>query len=361
MDNKKKLTIGFFIGMIAVSATSLSFSIAWYASSSFLTVSPIDIEIETDRKILISTVDEKDAFKEQLSLDDGDLKYSGVFAPVSSICSDNWISSRAPTPIFYDCARVWNSANQPEMHSITRDDYYYYSQDFYLYSDGDAYITLDTEKTYIHPNQEYNNKYAPEMQKQFPNYSLETIKEKLNSLVKAMRISILVPDEDPNIYRHYVIDPNKAENDEEVLFGGVLDNGRTEYYDTYIDGGEKYETVYGDVNNRDLIVYDDVELADSVITGEPSAFNARHQQGTHKFNYAASVANGMEFAKENSISYSDLANNPSLIKFPVYKGYQNVRRIVFTIYIEGWDLRSINSTMGSAFIANLSFKIFREM
>ena len=64
MNTSKKLTISFFIGMIAISVASLSFSIAWYATSSFLTVAPIDIEIETDRHLKISTTNEEGSFKE---------------------------------------------------------------------------------------------------------------------------------------------------------------------------------------------------------------------------------------------------------------------------------------------------------
>ena len=64
MDNKKRLTIGFLIGMIAISVTSLSFSIAWYASSNFLRVDPIDIAIECDRSIKISPTTNPEDFKE---------------------------------------------------------------------------------------------------------------------------------------------------------------------------------------------------------------------------------------------------------------------------------------------------------
>ena len=358
MDVRKRLTIGFFIGMIAISVASLSFSVAWYASSNFLTVAPIDISIQTDRELKISTKNEEQYFKNGLSLDDGDLAYIGVFAPVSTISSQEWISLRADTPVFYDCARTWSSHLPPEKDIIRKDDYYYYSQDFYIYADDDVFVTLDTEKTFIDANEDYNKEQVPTIKKEHPELSENEIMEKLNNLVKAMRFSILVPDVDN--YAYYVIDPNKAENDEEVLFGGVLDNSKTLTYDTYRLNGEEYETVYGDVNDRSLIVYDD-ELADDIVyQGESSAFNATHKAGTHPFNYEKSVANGMEFAKEQSISLDDLKNNPNLIKIPVDRGYSHTRKIIVSIYIEGWDLRSINSTMGASFLSNMSFKILRE-
>ena len=360
---RKKLILGFFIGMIGITVTSLSMSLAWYASSNYLRVDPVNIAIQADRTLLLSTTNEREDFKSSLSLQDGDLRYSGLFAPVSSIRSEDWISTRADTPAFYDCAYYWGSVGEPRMEEITREDAYYYSEEFYLYADDDVYVTIDTDLTKIYTNQSAVDTYAktifPDVKKEHPEETVEDIIAKLNLLPLAMRFSILVTGGD--CYEYYVIDPNKDETDEEVLFGGVLDNSKNDYYDTYTDNGEIYETVYGDVNDRNLIVYnEEVEAEDSILTGEISAFNAKHQQGTHRFNYEASVANGMKFAKEKSISYPELKANPELIKIPVHRGYENTRRLVISIYIEGWDLRSINSTMGSTFMANLSFKILRE-
>lgn len=362
MATRRRLILGFFIGMIGLSVTSLSLSLAWYASSNFLQVSPVDIKIQSDRLLMLSTTPNKEDFKESLSLEDGDLAFNGPFTPVSSIRSEDWISTRADTPKFYDCSNPWNLSTNPAMDEIGPNESYYYSQELYLYADDSVYVTIDTEKSFIDTDDVANSQYAQHLKNSNPDLNLTTdeIKEKLDLLTKAMRFSILVTGDD--YYKYYVIDPNKAENDEEVLFGGVLDNSNTEYYDTYRDGEEFYETVYGDVNDRSLIEHADVaELADSEVVGEYSAFNAKHQKGTHRFDYQASYEKGMRFATEDSISYSELAENPELIKFPVQKGFQNARRIVLSIYIEGWDLRSINSTMGSAFVANLSFKIYREM
>lgn len=358
MNTSKKLTIGFFTGMIAISVASLSFSIAWYATSSFLTVAPIEIEIQAERELKISTKNEKDSFKDALSLDGGDLAYTGTFAPVSSIFSKNWISSRAQTPKFYDCARTWNSPLEPIPEEIVRDDCYYYSEDFYMYADDDVYVTLDVDNTFIKPNDEFNLSRVAAVQKDHPELTKEQVIEQLNKLVKAMRFSILIPDED--IYHYYVIDPNKAENDEEVLFGGVLDNAKLLCYDTYTLNGEKYETVYGDVEKRELIHYDKLDN-DIEYEGEPSAFNATHKSGTWMFNYEKSIENGVVIAKEESISLKQIKDNPEkYFKIPVDRGYENTRKMIISIYIEGWDRHSINSTMGAAFESNISFKILRE-
>ena len=360
MDNKKRLTIGFLIGMIAISVTSLSFSIAWYASSNFLRVDPIDIAIECDRSIKISPTTNPEDFKEHLDTDSGALNKIPMFAPVSSIKSEDWILQRASTPMFYDCARYWGAPGEPDMDPIRADDNYYFSQELYLYADDDVYLTLDTENTYLKTDEAANTVTAQKYKNENPEvtWTVEEIKEKLDQLNKAMRFSILIPGED--FYQYYIIDPNRVD-DTKVYFGGVLDNSKNQYYDSYTFDSQFYETVYGDIKNRDKIVYDEPLAEDTELIGEPSAFNAKHMANTHPLNFQKTIENGAEIATENSLTLGEIADNQNLLRFPVYHGYSRVRKIVLSIYIEGWDLRSINSTMGSSFTANLAFKILREM
>ena len=363
--NKKRLIITFFMGVLALTVASLSFSFAWYASASRLTIDAIDIEIDAERKLQISTTNKEEDFVEHL--DYKDLRQDvGKFAPVSSVFSNEWVQEplNNPRPIFYDQSFPWQLKGEPERHEAF---YGYYSQEIYIDCDDDVYVTIDKENTFIKENSAYNKKYAHDIKNDYPGLTEEQILEKLNMIPQSMRISILVPLMNPTSdYSYYIIDPNKKEGDKDVEFVGVLDNlnqKEEHYYDSYIDDdGEQYETVYGDIRNRDKIKHNPVVTAeDSVIVGERSAFNAKHRKGVHEFDYYASIANGMEVGKENSISYSDLDKNPNLISIPVYGQSVGPRKIIVSIYIEGWDKRSINSTMGASFLANLSFEILREM
>ena len=67
---KQKLITAFFIGMISLSVISLSFSVAWYASSNYLHVDTIDISMQADRTLKISTTRNEEDFKDRLSNDD---------------------------------------------------------------------------------------------------------------------------------------------------------------------------------------------------------------------------------------------------------------------------------------------------
>ena len=352
--------------MLAMSVASLSFSIAWYASATRLFVEGIDISIQSERKLQISTTTKEEDFTSHIPYEK--LKHNvGVFAPVSTVFSDEWIQKplENPTPVFYDQSFPWVLKGEPERHEA---HFNYYSQEIYIDCDDDVFVTIDPKSTFLIENNYSKTPEEKAIQEENPELSEKDIAMKKAELSKAMRFSILVPLDGPDSdeYYYYVYDPNKLETDKEVVFGGVLDNSNQKdahYYDSYIgDDGELYETVYGDVNDRSLIVHEStVPDEDSKIIGERSAFNAMHKKGVHKFDYKASYEKGMRFATEKSIGKYELKKNPGLISIPVYGQTKGPRKIIVSIYIEGWDLRSINSTMGASFLANLSFEILREM
>ena len=91
----------------------------------------------------------------------------------------------------------------------------------------------------------------------------------------------------------------------------------------------------------------------------PNAFNARHKQGVRTFNLEKSKENGFEFVKEPALSLDDFRGNTPKFHFPVYDGVP--KEVVISIYIEGWDIDSVNYTMGAAFFSDLAFKIEREI
>ena len=354
---KKIILITALSGLIVLN--TVSFSLAWYASSNQLRIEAVVINVDTDRELLISTSQDIDSFKDVVTTEE--LNQVAVFGPVSSMYSENWISNKDSVPTYYDCSYTQVDPTDPYGAPFLKEakgGYFY--QDLYLLSDDDVYVTLssDEEDTYIKPNTSFNIAYAHTLvgKKGFENYTEEEIITHLEDLVKAMRFSILI--DDPEEYQFMVLDPNK--NEEEVEFGGPLDNSITRTYDWYMRNGNRYETIYGEVNDRSLAVYDDALDEDYPVVGEPSAFNAGHAAGVKIFNKEASVANGLRFAKENSYTLEDFARGiEPKFYFPLKA--HTPKKVGVSIYIEGWDLDSINHTMGAHFISNLSFTIYREM
>ena len=352
--NKKRLITTSLIGVIGLISLSISFSLAWYASSTRLAVRTIKIEIDDDRDLKISTSTDRDSFKQTLQEGVDDLNKVELYKPVSSMLSKEWMDQYADMPQFRDSSSIENIDGQAISDVL---DGGFYRQELYLLADDDVYVTIDPEKTKIEADKDANRESARDYvgRTWFQNYTEDQVYESLNNLVNCVRISVLVPDRDA--YDYKIVDPYKSG---ETLLGGLLDNMNDQYYDTYENTvGQYYEIVYGEVYNRDKIVYDEPTNVDSVVTGEYSAFNARIKGSAHHFNYEASVANGFSIKQEESLTLDDLKGVNSKIKIPCKRG--EPRKIVLSIYLEGWDRDNINNTMGAHFISDIAFKIAREM
>ena len=348
MNDKKrqvKLVIAIMLGVISLGITSLSFSYAWYASSSRVEVSGVDIYIRSERDLRLSqTIDGE--YK-------NDLTYSrdqyGMFDPCSSMFQSTWYDQRAETPKFYKYNNPLIEANGTP-RPITA-DHGLYTQTLFLKVDDDAWITLDKEMIKMDVNEKLNAEKAKLLAMQNPEYTEAQYLERLNSLKKCLRMSILIPDED---YRYFIIDPYK---EGETYFGGRLDLEKTGYYSYHsMDDGLLYETVFGEIKNRDKIIYDEASPTDGQLVGELTSFNSATKADVKPFNLEKSLANGIEIAKEESITLDEVED---AIVIPMY--HEKPKRVVVSIYMEGWDLDCTNAHMGSSFDLGLGFKIIREM
>ena len=350
--DKRKIVLPILIGTIALGSASAS--IAWYASSNRLVVDSIKISFDASYELLISTSDDIDSFRESLTYSDFDPV--GAFTPVSSMYRETWESERKTKPVFYDASH-YSTDNDGNPFLWTTNSGYF-CQDIYILANDDVDVTLDALDTYIKPNSLFNNAYASDLRAKYPNLTEEEIIARLDSLTKAMRFSVLVSDDD--FYSYTVIDPNRNETTD-VLFGGTLDNNNTShtYFDYYTKDDELYETLYGEIYNRENIVYLDAsdEDSDFVLEGDSSAFNARHKKGVKKIDLEESINQGLVVAKEKAVSLEEIDQDPEKFYFPV-KAYEP-RKLTLSIYIEGWDLDSVNYTMGASFLSNVSFKIYR--
>lgn len=352
--NKKRLIITSLFSVIGLLSLSVSFSIAWYASSTRLAVRTIKIEIDDDRELKISTSPELDTFKSSLVEGIDDLYDVGLYKPVSSMLSYTWMDEKKGMPEFRDSSSVEqiHGAPIPEVW-----DNGFYRQELWLLADDDVYVTVDNTKTTFEPDVAANREAVQALKNKptFQTYNDGEILESLNNLKYSLRFSILQPDLDN--YKYQIVDPYKSG---ETLLGGLLDNMNDGYYDTYTgDDGETYEIVYGEVYNRDKIVYDNPTNIDIEPSGEYNAFNAKTKGSAHHFNYEASKDNGFYFKTEETLSMDDLEGLDSKIRIPLERGVP--KKIVLSIYLEGWDRDNINNTMGANFISNVTFKILREI
>ena len=365
--NKKKIITSAAIGTIALVGLSVSLTLAWYGASDRLNMRSLDVVVAGQTELKISESKDIDTFVNDLDLSPAESEF--VFVPVSSMNKKAWMENKGTTPKFVDCSSpLVPSSGEPNVEETA---YGFFQKKLYLMTNMDYYVTLDTNpesltRSLFEANDEVNTARAQQLKRDNPDWTMEVseIKEKLDNLVNCLRVSILVTEE--NHYNYYIVDPTK-QSGESTVFGGRLDNDRDGYFDLYRTvTGEAKEVIYGEVNDRSKIVYNAPDA--SATPEEPThktdeahyfgnSFEGVSKNNVYTFDEAASLVNGLEFAKEESFSLEDINSETNKLLIPCYGNKPT--EIVVSIYLEGWDLDCINSTMGASFSTKLSFKLLR--
>ena len=372
--NKRRLIISSMVAATALIAVSLSFSIAWYSSGDRLAISSVDISLKTDPLLKVSTSNELSTFVDEIDLSSDEYEEESekfLFKPVSSMYRDDWLNSNAREPVFYDCSYIVDADGDNRSEATSG----FYQKNIYLLTETDQYVGLDINQSLFENDEAVNHVRALEFYASKENetlqLSVEQIEEAFNKLINCLRVSILINDVDnPNRInnRFNIINPTKQENDK-VYFGGLLDNDNDGYYDTVPTGefdqnnkpiGKEY--VYGELNNRELIEYNDPEIPGyddqtlpSGATFNGNSFRGEHKKSAYTYNEEASSLNNLEFKEEGALTLEEAGDILKGILIPCYAN--EPREIVLSIYLEGWDLDCINYTMVASFNTKLSFKL----
>ena len=348
---RSRAILALYVGALSLSVATLSMSVAWYATSTKLRIESINITIDCDHQLAISKNPDSGYHNTLKTEDFGEV---GRFYPVTS-AHDDWFIERKEKPEFYTDA-VYTGIEQTEIKLMETG---FLCTDLYLKSDENVIVSINPEESYIKPKEDFNKIYAEQIAINYPDLTVEEIIEQLNQLAHSIRFSILLLDEDN--YQYVTIDPNKSM---ETHFGGLLDANDDDYYDYYTKSsdGLLYETFYGEINDPSYLRYDDPLNEDSDyedVNEEPNAFNAKHKKGVKRINLEKSLLAGLEIKKEESHTLDEFASEDKPFEFAVYTSKPT--HIVLSIYIEGWDLRSVNSTKGATFDSNLTFEIERKL
>lgn len=341
---KRRLIIAFLSMGVALSAASLSFSYAWYASGTQLHVEEIDVKIQAERRLTLSTKIDGE-YKSDLVA--SDLNRTGLFTPVSTCFDSTWRGKGKPR--FYDMSRpMWNLHGVPALFEAN--DHGYFSQELYLQCDDDVIATIDPELTFANYNETLNRTYAAKLAKDDGEYTEEEYLSRLNGIKNCARLSVLVDDQ------YLIYDPNSKAG-ETVYYGGALDNNNDGLYDFYQDpdDGKFYEVFYGEAIDRSKLVYLEPNAEEIAAEGELTAFNAGHAAGVHILDFEASK----EFIKtEPKTEAKDFGIEETPLMFDLDR--YTPKKVTVSFYLEGWDLDSVNGAMGSSFDLQLAFKILRE-
>ena len=377
MTIKKRLIISSLIGVTALTAVSLSLSLAWYSSGDRLGISSVDLSVRTDPLLKVSTSNDLSTFVDKIDLNSDEYEEDSekfLFKPVSTMYHKDWLNENKDEPVFYDSSFV-ASVNGDNRLEATQG---YYSKKLYLLTEQNYYVGIDAKESLFENDETANSLRAQEIYASKDNeeaqLTVEQIKEALNKLRNCLRVSILINDvEDTSKInnRFSVINPTKEDDNDKVYFGGLLDNDNDGYFDTVPMLNSSNEVVqaeylYGELNNRELVKYQDPVNPggeDEKKTPSPkllgNSFIGDHKKTVYTYDELASASNNMQFKEEGAISLSNLENFDKGIIIPCYANQP--REIVISIYLEGWDLDCINGTMGASFNTKLSFKILRGL
>ena len=368
--NKRKIIISTLTGTIALAALSISLTLAWYGASDRLNVENLEVSVQAKGNLKVSTSPNHESFVEDLTNKDlNNLSDDFLFAPVSTMHKKNWMDQKAAVPEFYDSsAKEVLSSGEPYLEKA---EFGFFQRDIYLLTTlKNQYAVLDladeadggsffkTGDNFARAQDLYN-KYHDVW-----NLELSEIQDKLDSLINCLRVSILVNQGED--YHYYIIDPTKNEGKVTYL-GGRLDNDKNGYFDSYKNlQGEHKEVIYGEVNDRSLIEYDDPvdpnfkDNSGAAVVDEAShflsnSFVADSKPSVYTYNKDKSKEKGFEIATEDSLSLEKLKTDDTSLLIPLVSGEPT--KIVLSIYLEGWDIDCINATMGASFNTKLSFKL----
>lgn len=353
--NRRRIILSSIVGCMSLAIISITASLAWYANSDLLSVDTLEVTISDDMDLKISTSNELDTFVDELNKEDLGINEDFFFSPASSVYKSSWYDEKQDTPIFYDCSfYTANSSGEPDF--IEKEEGFLRKK-LYLKAGRDCVVGLDTAGLIFESDSEANIARAQEELNKNPSLNLTAnqIKEQLDKLINCLRISILVTD--PENYQYLIIDPFK-EDDEAVQFGGRLDNDADGYYDYFTTREGLYkEIVFGEVNDRSFIEYDEPTNLNVKASEIGNSFIANSKGTVYAFNAEKSTENGLQYALEESTSLDELEVEEPSFQIPCYA--DQPREIVISIYLEGWDLDCVNTTMGASFNTKLSFKLLR--
>jgi hypothetical protein len=257
-------------------------------------------------------------------------------ATVTSAFQEDWLSSiQDPTtaePLFLA---------GPTSRALAEGGFYQF--DFYFLSSHDAYIYLD-QATSLNAAKSENLKIAERK-------NLNA--EKLNRIEHCARISFYNAEMGYKIY-----EPN-AETASTTLLGGRLDIAPRDGYFDY--GSDKKELIYGDYNQDATLYYGDAAAVSS-IEGEDSCFNALTSEGVQALDIDKSEKEGgLQIKREETYLLSDLIHDPDSneLGHPLAYAPMGVpTKVVVSVYIEGWDLDTIESVASASFNLSINFSAY---
>lgn len=356
--SRKRLTLS-LLGLVSFCAglgTSITATYAWYSLTRIADVGNLNIYFNCDDAYLqLGRKNEEGeiVYPDASSYNVDDLKEDEeekVLGEVSGMFASTWkegfLNADTLVPKFRSSYRGKASYKDPGL----ADEKAYIQSEFYLKCNYGASIYL-TPESYLRANKERNKETAAK----YPEEHL--VAEKLDKGVNATRVSFMSINNENKV--DYTIICNEERN---TLYGGLLDLYGDHYYDT-LNGKEILFGEY-DTKEDDFVYKDNPSLGsqEEIKEDEFSTFTAYHQDKDSSDN----VIQGIDFdsfdpkiKEENAVPINKLIlpegqGSMGIAPIATLKPNED-KRIVVSIYVEGWDKDMIDSIGRASIDINIGF------
>ena len=361
----KLLAVGAILFSFGVATSAVATS-AWYNLLDIAVVSNLNLKIDiSDAKLEVGLkqtpdsepiwLDENhpDGFtKEELGIEDT------ILTDVSGMFESDWLNESTDLttaiPKFHTRYVIGGTTSNtgfitPEEveKNIVQEELVFYSESY----DMDVYLHQTTS---FSPNSLMNRDAAKEKANN-PDDEIEVnrIKDKLDKVIYATRMSFLSND------GYLIVNPYKGVdviNDEiETYYGGVLDLNK----DGFIDYRDDKETLYGQQIEESIpIPYSGVGNSEDDHMKDKNMYNTFH--GEHKKDIQIVDWNVAKenIAIENSKSLKQIAfdEKDPLKDTPICRVKKGeYKRVIMSIYAEGWDRHMTDDIDKASFDINIAF------
>ena len=351
----KLLTLGALLFSFGVATSAVATS-AWYNLLDIAVVSNLNLTINMDDAYMRLDLKKGDEIIENtgegFTFEQLGITKDTILTDVSGMYQSNWLNDsfnpQEDFPTFRTRYHLGTNKKDTGIESVENKNKTYVQNEFMLYANKGIDVYLDSS-SFIQSNTEANEKIAKEN-----NWSEDRLRG-LNKVANAVRISILTEDGD-----YFVIKSGEIEEDD-VYFGGRLDLNKDGYYD---NDGEK-EFLYGEYSED----YDyESKMLDGLLE-DPSpedlekaknnhnTFEAYNQKGIKRVDVEDAYKH---VEKENALLIKSMTfdiNDP--LKLTATKlchvEAETTKRIVVSIYVEGWDPDMTDDIASASFDVNIAF------
>ncbi len=367
----KLLTVGTVLFSLGVVASAVA-TAAWYNLLDIAVISNLNLKIDVSDAKLDLYLTAKNS-GEKIKLDDDHpngftedelgIKET-VLTDVSGMYESEWKNTANPetdVPRFH--TRYQPNVNQRHngfiseeevKKSIVQAEFFFCSENY----DMDVYLDSSTSFT---ANSTMNYDAAKEKAKKHgyseSDSNFETIvggiKDRLDKAIYAARLSFYSSD------GYYIINPHKGEDvidgEVETYYGGVLDLNK----DGFIDYNSNKEILYGELIDDSVPVsYSGVGTSDDDYKKDVlkyNTFEGEHKNGVQIVDWNAAKENVRIENSQNLKRYTFDSIDP-LTRRPIcHVNRGEEKRVIMSIYVEGWDRHMTDDIESASFDVNIAF------